>query len=133
MHSAAIQRGVDQPRCGTFEERARELSELTDAAGMLAGGEVEGRALGLGCLAEREDRVGDIVDRYHVNWRVTAGWQHGVGAVRDNARNGQYSTLNEVVQPLSRSPTMMLGRSTVMGSRSRHRETSNSASNFDCS
>jgi hypothetical protein len=41
--------------------------------------------------------------------------------------------LKEAVQPLALSPTMMLGRTTVIGSRSAYSRTSVSDSNFDSS
>ena len=51
----------------------------------------------------------------------------------ESARSGQYMTLKADVQPLARSPTTMLGRSTIQGSSSASARIICSDSNFDCS
>ena len=48
-----------------------------------------------------------------------------------NALSGGYSTLKLAVQPLSLSPTMMLGRKICTGSRAEVRLTICSASNLE--
>src|SRR6266516_3766328 len=61
----------------------RQLDDLTDATRRRTGAEVVGHALGVLQLAEQEDRIGDKVDRYHVDWCLAARRQGEVGAARE--------------------------------------------------
>ena len=116
VHHPPVHGRLDQPRSGAAEEAAGQLHQLADAARVAPGGQVQRRAERLRRLGEREDRVGHVVDRNDVDRAPSRGPADAVGA----AREGPQRPVEDVeagVQPLSRSPTTMLGRTTVIGIR----------------
>ncbi len=78
--------GVDQPRGGAVEEGPGELNQLSDAAHVPPGGEVQSRTYGVRRLTQGEGGVGHVVDRDDVDGSRAAGRQHPVGPAREGAQ-----------------------------------------------
>ena len=75
-------------RCGTGRLKKLVASSITSPTllDVRAGGQVEPHAVGLASVAEREHRVGHVVDRHDVDGRVAACGQREVRAARERAQ-----------------------------------------------